>query len=51
MYGTEYPFLKFGTLQTLELPAGVDDQDWLSRESEADRKALAQQVREEGLFQ
>lgn len=50
MFGTEYPFLGFGALETVEVDCGVDDQDWLSRESEADRRAAKEQLGEEGLF-
>ena len=50
MFSIEYPFLKFGELETAEVTSGIDDQDWLSKESEADRRAAQEQIGEEGLF-
>lgn len=37
LFSGEYPFLQFGSLESLDLDYGINDDQWLSREDEAER--------------
>ena len=37
LFTGEYSFLQFGSLESLDLDYGINDDQWLSREDEAER--------------
>lgn len=49
LFEKPYPFLRFGTLQQVEMDAGIDDNMWLDRETPDDREAATRGA-DEGLF-
>lgn len=46
LFTPAYPFLEFGSLQTFELAAGVDDELWLGREEEREAEAVRSELGE-----
>lgn len=39
LYVPDYPHLRFGDLPSVEFSMGINDKDWLKRESEAEKTA------------
>jgi len=50
LFTAQYPFLKFGALQTFDVQVGIDDEAWLSHEPEEEAESTRSSLSELPLF-